>query len=80
MPTSSSVVRSPIAVPLLLPVSERVQRHEHVLRVDGLLLLVVAHLVGLGAEQVDELGAAGEDELAGVVGHPDVGAELLHHL
>ena len=50
------------------------------LRVDGLLLLVVAHLVGLRAEQVDELGAACEDQFAGVVRHADVGAELLHHL
>ena len=63
-----------------VPVSERVQRHEDVLGVDGLLLLVVAHLVGLRAEQVDELGAASQDQFAGVVRHADVGAQLLHHL
>merc|ERR1719219_2012048 len=50
------------------------------LRVDGLLLLVVAHLVGLRAQKVDELRAARQHQLAGVVRHADVGTELLHHL
>ena len=32
---------------------------------DGLLLLLVANVVGLGRDQVDELGAAVQDQLPG---------------
>ena len=41
---------------------------------------LVAYLVGLGGDQVDELRAAVHHQLAGVVGHAHVGQRLLDHL
>lgn len=47
---------------------------------NGLLLRFVADLVGLGRDEVDELGAAVHHQLAGVVGHPHVRKRLFDHL
>lgn len=46
----------------------------------GLLLGLVADLVGLGGDEVDELRAAVYHQLPGVVRHADVGQRLLDHL
>lgn len=50
------------------------------LRGDGLLLGLVADFIGLGGDQVDELGAAVHHQLPGVVGHPHVGKRFFNHL
>ena len=50
------------------------------LSADGLLLLLIADVVALAGDEVDELSAAVEDQLPGVIGHPDVGQQLLDHL
>lgn len=50
------------------------------LRGYGLLLRLVADLVGLGGNEVDELGAAVDHQFPGIVRHADVGERLLDHL
>ena len=47
---------------------------------DGLLLLLVADVITLTGYQVDELGAAIQYQLPGIIGHSDVGQQLLDHL
>ena len=47
---------------------------------DGLLLLLIADVVTFAGDEMDELSAATEDQLPGVIGHPDVGQQLLDHL
>ena len=47
---------------------------------DGLFLQLVTDVVALAGDEVDELGAAVEDELPRVVGDPDVGQQFLDHL
>lgn len=53
---------------------------DDVLGRDGLLVRLVADLVGLGGDEVDELRAAVDHQLARVVGHAHVGQSLLDHL
>lgn len=47
---------------------------------DGFLLRLVADLVSLGGDEVDELGAAVHNQLPGIVGHSHVRQRLLDHL
>lgn len=46
----------------------------------GLLVRLVAYFIGLRRDEVDELRAAVDHQLAGVVGHPYVGQRLFNHL
>ena len=46
---------------------------------DGFLLLFVTNVIGLRGDEVDELGAAVEHQLPGVVGHTDVGNDFFDH-
>lgn len=50
------------------------------LRGDGLLLGLVADLIGLGGDEVNELGAAVDHQFPGIVGHPHAGQSLFDHL
>lgn len=50
------------------------------LRGDGLLLGLVANLIGLGGDEVDELGAAVDYQLPGIVSHPDARQSFFDHL
>lgn len=45
-----------------------------------LLLLLITNIITFTGDQVDELSAAAQDQLPGVIGHPDVGQQLLDHL
>lgn len=53
---------------------------DDVLGRDGLLLGLVADLVGLGGDEVDELGAAVHHQLPGVIRHSHVRQRLFDHL
>lgn len=53
---------------------------DDVLGGDGLLVGFVAYLVGLGGDEVDELGAAVHHQLPGVVGHSHVRESFFNHL
>lgn len=50
------------------------------LRGYGLLLRLVADLIGLRGDEVDKLGAAVDHQFPGIVRHADVGERLLDHL
>lgn len=53
---------------------------DHVLWRDGLFVGLVADFIGLRGDEVDELRAAVDHQLPGVVGHSDVGKRLFDHL
>ena len=61
-------------------ISKFVQSSQHMLSTDGLLLLLVADVVTLAGDQVNELSAAVQNQLASIIGHSDVGQQLLDHL
>lgn len=53
--------------------SELVERFQDVLGRNGFLVFLIANLIRLGAYQMDELGAAVQDQLSALVCDADVG-------